>query len=62
VVAVTGQLSAVLRPDMVSFFEANLHGEARLSYAHALEELDQRAEFKTRTQDDILAWFHSRDS
>jgi aminopeptidase N len=60
VVAITGQLPAVLRPDMVSFYEANLHGEARLSYAHALEELDQRTEFQARTRDDLLAWFHNR--
>jgi hypothetical protein len=53
----TGQLPAALRQDLVAFMDANLQDLAPMSYARALEIMDQRAEFKSRTQQDLLAWF-----
>jgi hypothetical protein len=56
-VEATGQLPASQRDDIVSFFDAHLNGTAQMSYARALETLDQLAEFRARTRDDLLAWF-----
>ncbi|HEX9987553.1 MAG TPA: M1 family metallopeptidase [Chloroflexia bacterium] len=56
----TGQLPASVRDDLSSFFDANLHGEAQMSYERALEAMDQLAELKARTRDDLLAWFKSK--
>jgi hypothetical protein len=44
---------------MVSFYEENLHGVAQMPLARALEMLDQLAEFKARTRDDLVGWFKS---
>ena len=44
----------------VAFFDKNLNGVAEMSYARALETLDQLAEFRSRTRDDLLAWFNTR--
>jgi puromycin-sensitive aminopeptidase len=53
----TGHLPADKREDIVGFFDKNLNGVAEKSYARALETLDQLAEFRARTRDDLLAWF-----
>jgi puromycin-sensitive aminopeptidase len=58
-VEASGQLPASLRSDMVSFYDEHLQGVAEMSYARALENLDQLAEFKARTKDDLVAWFQS---
>ncbi len=60
-VQATGQLPVTLRQDVVAFFDAHLNGEAQMSYARALEAMDQLAEFKTRTRDDLIAWFAQQD-
>lgn len=52
----TGQLPRRLRADVVAFYDANLHGVAQQAYQRALEALDQRAEFESRTRDDLVAW------
>jgi puromycin-sensitive aminopeptidase len=52
-----GQLPAPLRADFVAFCEANAKETAPMSYARALERMDLLAEFKTRTRDDLIAWF-----
>ena len=57
----TGSLPADKREDVVAFFDKNLNGVAEMSYARALETLDQLAEFRARTRDDLLAWFQARD-
>jgi puromycin-sensitive aminopeptidase len=56
-VEASGQLPASLRPDIVAFYDEHLQGAAEMSYARALETLDQLAEFKARTKDDMVAWF-----
>jgi hypothetical protein len=58
-VEASGQLPASYRDDMVAFYDANLQGQAQMSYARALEAMDQMAEFKARTRDDLLGWFAS---
>ena len=59
-VAATGNLPVSVRDDLVAFFDANLNGMAQMSYARALEAMDQMAEFKARTRDDLVAWFKSK--
>ncbi|MEO8286858.1 MAG: M1 family metallopeptidase [Chloroflexota bacterium] len=59
-VEATGQLPASLRDDMVAFYDEHLNGVAEMSYARALETLDQIAEFKSRTKNDLIAWFKTR--
>jgi hypothetical protein len=54
----TGQLPAELRADVVAFYDEHLHGELQVSVAQALEQIDQTADLKARTRDDLLAWFH----
>jgi hypothetical protein len=56
-VEATGQLPASLRADVVAFYGEHLQGVAEMSYARALETLDQMAEFKARTRDDMIGWF-----
>ncbi len=56
----TGNLPASMRDDVVAFFDAHLDGQAPMSYARALETMDQMAEFQARTRDDLLAWFKNR--
>jgi puromycin-sensitive aminopeptidase len=56
----TGQLPASVRGDLSAFFDANLHGEAQMSYERALEAMDQLEELKTRTRGDLLAWLKSK--
>ena len=41
----------------MSFFDAHLNNTAQMSYARALETIDQLAEFKARTRDELVAWF-----
>jgi puromycin-sensitive aminopeptidase len=55
-----GQLPAEKRDEIVAFHEAHLSGVAPKSYARALETLDQLAEFKARTREELLAWARSR--
>ncbi|MGO8950534.1 MAG: M1 family metallopeptidase [Ktedonobacterales bacterium] len=52
-----GELPAKLRPDIEAFFNEHLHGELQSSLAQALEQIEQTAELKARTRDDLLAWF-----
>ncbi|HLJ82463.1 MAG TPA: ERAP1-like C-terminal domain-containing protein, partial [Ktedonobacterales bacterium] len=59
-VSFTGQLSASLRGDVVAFFDTHLHGEFAVPYARALEQIDQLAELKARTRNDLIAWFRAR--
>jgi puromycin-sensitive aminopeptidase len=56
-VQATGQLPAQLRPDLVAFYGEHLHGELQASVAQALEQIDQTAELKAKTHNDLLAWF-----
>ena len=44
----------------MAFHDAHLAGTAPKTYARALETLDQLAEFKERTREDLLAWARSR--
>jgi puromycin-sensitive aminopeptidase len=44
-----GKLPAAMRGEVVQFFDANLNGRAPMSYARALETMDQRAEFQSQT-------------
>ncbi len=60
IVQFTGQLPASLRPDLVAFFDERLHGEFQSSVAQALEQIDQTEELKTRTRNDLLAWFRNK--
>ena len=53
----TGQLPADKRDDIVAFMDKHLNGVAEMSYARALETLDQLTEFKARTKGDLIAWF-----
>jgi puromycin-sensitive aminopeptidase len=59
-VLASGQLPESYRDDLVKFYDANLNGVAERSYARALETIDQMAEFKARTKDDLVGWFKSR--
>ena len=59
-VLASGQLPETYRDDIVSFYDANLNGVAERSYARALETIDQMAEFKARTRDDLVRWFKGR--
>jgi puromycin-sensitive aminopeptidase len=56
-VETTSQLPGSQRADMVAFYGAHLQGVAEMSYARALETLDQLTEFKARTRDDLVGWF-----
>jgi hypothetical protein len=56
-VLASGQLPGDRRDEVVKFYDANLNGIAERSYARALETMDQLAEFKSRTRDDLVAWF-----
>ncbi len=56
-VGATGSLPISMRDDVVAFFDANLDGLAPMSYARALEAMDQLAEFKARTREDLIGWF-----
>jgi puromycin-sensitive aminopeptidase len=58
-VEASGNLPARLRDDMVKFYDENLQGVAQMALARALEMLDQLAEFKARTRDDLVGWFKS---
>jgi puromycin-sensitive aminopeptidase len=58
-VEASGQLPASLREQVTAFYDKNLGGIAQMSYARAMEVMDQLAEFKERTRDDMLAWFKS---
>jgi len=53
----TGRLPAEKRDEIVAFMDKNLNGVAEMSYARALETLDQLAEFKARTRGDLIGWF-----
>lgn len=56
----TGQLPASYRDEMVEFYDKNLNGLAEKGYARALETLDQLAEFRARTREDLVGWFKAR--
>jgi puromycin-sensitive aminopeptidase len=57
-VEATGRLPASRREDLVGFFSEHLNGTSQMSYARALETLDQLAEFKARTKDELVGWFN----
>jgi puromycin-sensitive aminopeptidase len=59
-VLASGQLPESYRDELVKFYDANLNGVAERSYARALETIDQMAEFKARTKDDLVGWFKSK--
>ena len=59
-VASSGSLPAKMRDELVKFYDANLKGLAERGYARALETMDQEAEFKARTRDDLVGWFKKR--
>jgi len=59
VVQFTGNLPGALRADVAAFWEANLHGEFAGPFARALEQIDQSAEVRARTRDDLLAYFRA---
>ncbi|HEY7780735.1 MAG TPA: M1 family metallopeptidase [Ktedonobacterales bacterium] len=54
----SGLLPATLRPDVVAFWDANLHGEYAGPYARALERIDQNADLQALTREDLIAYFH----
>lgn len=56
----SGYLPATERDDLVQFYATHLDGAAPMSYARALELIDQRAEFQQQTCADLLAWFHGQ--
>ena len=60
-VEASGKLPAELRDDLVAFYDSHLNGTAQKSYARALEAMDQTAEFRARTRDDLIGWFIRRD-
>jgi puromycin-sensitive aminopeptidase len=60
IVEISGVLPISLRSDVAAFWEANLHGEYAGAVARALEQMDQRADFQARTQDELIAYFSSR--
>ena len=49
------------RPDFVKFMDEHLEGRAQMTYARALENMDQLAEFKERTREDLLDWFLKKE-
>ena len=51
-----GQLPVSYRADFMAFYDSRLNGAAQMSYARALETMDQLAEFKIRIHGDLLAW------
>lgn len=55
-----GDLPVKYRSDLVDFYEKNGKGLADMSYARALEMIDQTAEFEARTKADLLAWFKNK--
>ncbi len=61
-VEASSRLPAELRDDIVAFWQRHLHGEAQMSYARALETMDQQAEFKARTREELLHWFREHGS
>lgn len=56
----SGELPPKYRKELVKFYDRELKGEAQISYARALETMDQMAEFVERTRDDLVGWFQSR--
>ena len=59
-VIASGQLPSRYRDELVAFYDENLKGEAERGYARCLETLDQMAEFKARTQGDLVGWFKDK--
>jgi puromycin-sensitive aminopeptidase len=59
IVEISGILPDTLRADVVTFWDAHLHGEYAGPYARALEQMDQNAELRARTRGDLLAYFTS---
>ena len=49
------------RADFVEFMDKHLDGRAQMTYARALENMDQLAEFKERTRQDLLNWFLTKE-
>jgi puromycin-sensitive aminopeptidase len=58
-VEASGQLPVDRRDELVAFYDANLNDAARMSYARALEAMDQQAEFRARTRDELVAWLRA---
>ena len=54
-----GNLPYSMRSDFVEFCEAHAKGVADMSYAQALEDMDQLAEFQLRTQDELGMWLNN---
>jgi len=61
-VASASNLPVEWRADFVEFMDNHLEGRAQMTYARALENMDQLAEFKARTREDLLNWFHTRET
>ena len=57
VVEISGVLPETMRADVVAFWEAQLKGEFAGPFARALEQMDQNAELRARTRNDLLAYF-----
>ena len=55
-----GNLPFSLRAAVVEFGDAHVKGEADMAYAKALENIELRAEFQARVEDDLLQWLRER--
>ena len=59
-VAYTGNLPISYKDDVTAFFTANLHGQFQNSLARAVAQMEQTAEVKARTRDELVAWFRTQ--
>ena len=59
-VAYTGNLPISYREDVTAFFVENLHGQFQNSLARAMAQMEQTAEVKARTRDELVAWFRKQ--
>jgi aminopeptidase N len=59
-VEASGQIPPRFKDDFVQFYAANLGAVAQQAYARALESLELRGEFQSRTKADLVAWFRAR--
>jgi len=54
-----GNLPYSVRSDFVEFCDTHVKGVADISYAQALENMDQLAEFQERTEDELGEWLNN---
>ena len=59
-VAYTGNLPISYKDDVTAFFDAHLNGQFQNSLARAMATMEQTAEVKARTRDELVAWFRGR--